>query len=104
MSNDFCPHGHELNADGTCSRDGYVKPVEVAPETLPETPEELGNDQVNGNTPDSPLTGSSETSGLPTDTPPTEPVAPTETAPVDTTVTPDQTPTETQPTEPAATI
>lgn len=67
MSNEFCPHGHELNADGTCSRDGYVKPAEVA--TEPEVTEEPGNEQVDGNTPDSPSTGSSETSGLSTDTP-----------------------------------
>ena len=92
MSNEFCPTGHELNADGTCTRDGYVKPAELATEPevteTPETtevtdaPEELGNGQVGEDTPESPSTGSEETSGLSTDTPPTDenaPVEPTET-------------------------
>lgn len=79
MSNEFCPSGHELNADGTCSRDGYVKPAETVAETpenteVTETPEESGNVQVEEGTPESPSTGSSETSGLSTDIPPTEPV------------------------------
>jgi hypothetical protein len=105
MSNEFCPAGHELNADGTCSRDGYVKPAEVA--TEPETTEELGNEQVDGNTPDSPSTGSNETSGSSTDTPPADPnapAAPTEPEATGETTPTDGTPTETQPEAPAPTI
>ena len=37
MSNEeLCPNGHVLGADGSCSRDGYVKPEAIAVEVPAE--------------------------------------------------------------------